>query len=296
MGDQLWTSPITGYRRKGTRLEELRSVLGSSITARAILEPLKSCSAEAFAVEMAQALKQRDFDVAGVKDREDGPVIGFVTRESLRNGTVSNHAQPLTANLLISDSTPLPTVLSVLKGRQHCFVLIGPEVKGIVTRADLNKPPVRVYLFGLISLLEMHLGFWVRAVYREDAWQDALKHARLQAAKKLQAERHKHNEEASLFECIQFCDKRDLVIANAELRERLGLGTKSRADRELERAEGLRNVLAHSQQHLSQKSPWEETIGLIEWVEAVVERSDEHVEQEARRLAGRVDDGLWGFA
>src|SRR5688572_29888621 len=128
MGHELWTSPITGYRRRGTRLAELRSLLGSGIAAHAILEPLQSCPAEALASEMAQALAQRDFDIAGVQSERTSPVIGYVARESLKNGVVRDHLRPLTADLLISDSTPLPTLLSVLKGRPHGFVLIGPHV------------------------------------------------------------------------------------------------------------------------------------------------------------------------
>ena len=296
MGFQLWTSPITGYRRKGTRLAELRSVLGSNITARAILEPLKSCPADALSAEMARILRQRDFDVAGVQEHRDGPVIGFITCESLKGESVRHHLQLLTADVLISDSTPLPTVLSVLKERQHCFVLVGPEVKGIITRADLNKPPVRVYLFGLISLLEMHLGFWIKATYVDNSWHNILSGRRLGAAKNLQKLRRTRNEDRPLLECIQFCDKRDIVIARAELLDKLNLGTRDQARSQLERAEGLRNVLAHSQQDLVGGSTWQETINLVEWIEAVVELSDELVEQQARELATPGDDGLWGCA
>ena len=293
MGYQLWTSPITGYRRKGTRLEELRSLLGSGITAHAILEPLQSCPAEAPSMEICDLLKQRDFDVAGVQSQRDGPVIGFVARVSLKNGFIRDYLQPITADLLISDFTPLPTLLTVLKERQHVFVLIGPEVRGIVTRADLNKPPVRVYLFGIISLLEMHLGFWARAVYGEDSWQCRLNLKRIEAAKKIQCERRRRNQEMNLFECLQFCDKRDLIIARDDLREKLHLGTKSQARALLKRAEDLRNVLPHSQKDLVHRSSWPETINLVEWVEAVVHTSDEQLEQEAKISAERGEDGLW---
>src|SRR5437867_6608161 len=115
MGYQLRTSPITGYRRRGTRLSELRSLIDSGITVHAILEPLQSCPAEAPAQEMSRLLLERDFDLAGVQTQEGGPVIGFVTRESLKAGMVRDHMTTLSAEHLISDATPLPTVLSALK-------------------------------------------------------------------------------------------------------------------------------------------------------------------------------------
>lgn len=234
--------------------------------------------------------------MAGVQSQKNGPVIGFVARETLKGGVVGDHSKLLTADELISDATPLPNVLSVLKGRQHAFVLIGPHVRGIVTRADLNKPPVRVYLFGLISLLEMHLGFWIGAGYGGGVWRDKLGEARLEAARKVQADRRLRRQEASLVECLQFCDKRDLVLAHKELRAYMGLGTENRARNLLRRAEDLRNVLAHSAQDLVQGSSWQDVISLAEWVETVVHASDERVEQEMRKSARTGKDGLWASA
>ncbi len=296
MAHQLWASPITGYRRKGTRLAELRSLLGSGITAHAILEPLQSCPADALATEMAEMLRRKEFDVAGVQSQRDGPVIGFVMTETLKGGAVRDYVKPLTADDLMSDSTMLPSVLSVLKGRQRAFVLIGPNVRGIVTRADLNKPPVRVYLFGLISLLEMHLGFWIRAGYGEDGWQDQLNGQRLDEARKLQAKRRERHHEASLAECLQFCDKRDLVLARDDLRGSMGLEPKASACGLLRRAEDLRNVLAHSQQDLAEGTSWQEVIDLVEWVETVVQTSDESVEQKIKESAKLDEDGFWASA
>src|SRR5690606_29044313 len=130
--------------------------------------------------------------------------------------------------------------------------LVGSEASGIITRADLNKPPVRVYLFGLISLLEMHMAHWIRVEYGNESWRDRLTAARLESAVMLQEERKKRNEEIDLVECLQFCDKRDLVIAHDDLRRRLGLGAKSEGRRLLKRAERLRDLLAHSQRDLVQ--------------------------------------------
>jgi hypothetical protein len=292
MGYELWTSPITGYRRKGTRLEELRSLLGAGITGHAILEPLQSCPADAEAIEIATVLQDRDFDVAGVQLRPDGPVIGWITRDCLRDRKVRDHMKPITADTLVSDATPLPSVLTVLKGRSHIFVLVGTEVRGIITRADFNKPPVRVYLFGLLSLLEMHLGFWIRAVYA-DSWQTVLPPTRLVEAKKRQADRKKRKQNVSLVECLQFCDKRDLVVVRQDLCEKLRFGSKTKASHHLRHAEDLRNLLAHSHQDLVKGSSWETVIGLVEWIEIVVHASDQHVEQEARNAAELGQDTLW---
>lgn len=174
MGHELWTSPITGYRRKGTRLSELRSVLGAKIDARAIFEPIQCCPSGAPATEMRELLGQRGFDVAGVMHDPTGPVIGFVIAKELSEGTVENHKKTLGVEHLISDATPIADLLGVLQAKERAFVLVGPEVKGIVTLADLNKPPIRVYLFGLVSLLEMHVRFWIRNAHSDGSWKERL--------------------------------------------------------------------------------------------------------------------------
>jgi len=59
----------------------------------------------------------------------------------------------------------LREVIRVLSDHEHVFVVVRRGVSGIVTRADLRKPPVRLLLFGLVSLLEMHLSYWTRELF-----------------------------------------------------------------------------------------------------------------------------------
>jgi hypothetical protein len=107
--------------------------------------------------------------MAGVQREPRSEVAGFVLRESLTTGLVRDHVQMLAAEHLISDATPLADLLSILGTKERLFVLIGQNVRGIVTRSDLNKPPVRVYLFGLVSLFEMHVTFWTNATYPNES-------------------------------------------------------------------------------------------------------------------------------
>ena len=79
---------------------------------------------------------------------------------------MSDYGEDIGLEDLISDATPLAQIFSGPGERQHSFVLAGGSVSGIVTRADLNKSPARIYLFGLVSLLEMHLVFWNRSRIR----------------------------------------------------------------------------------------------------------------------------------
>ena len=248
MGYELWTSPITGYRRRGTRLAELRALLTSGITARAIIEPLLSCPADAPSAEMRAALDDKGFDIAGVQQRRNGPVIGYIATESLTDGHVKDHMNSVSLEQITSESTPLVGLLSIFKKRQYVFVLSEQELRGIVTGADLNKPPVRVYLFGLISLLEMHLSYWVKATYGNQSWQALLKPERLEDATKVQSAARSRKQDMALEDCLQFCDSRDLVLASTELREKLVLGSKTKGEAFMRHAEDMRNNLGPAKQ------------------------------------------------
>ncbi len=86
MGYQLWVSPLTGYRRKGTRMSDLRSLFGTGITANSIQEPLKCCFYGEPALKVQAELRRLDFDIAGIRSSKDQPILEFVCTTSLQNG------------------------------------------------------------------------------------------------------------------------------------------------------------------------------------------------------------------
>lgn len=283
MGYQLWTSPQTGYRRRGTRLGEIRRLFEHAITVTAILEPLKSCRLNASAEEMEEALSSRDFDVAGVQEEEDSPPIGYVERATLGDGIVD--IKSFESEDLVSETTDIGDIISILAHRGFVFAVIGPDVRGIVTRADLNKPPVRIFLFGLVSLLEMHLTYWISEKIPNNGWTDLLNKSRLQKARQLQKFRKKRNQEIDLLWCLQLCDKRDLLLKHEEPIE-IFEGTSSKeVTTTLKDAEDLRNSLAHSNEDISTGLGWSRLAELVGEIERILTISDEIVEAKARASA-----------
>ena len=294
MGYQLWTSTATGYRRSGTRLSELLSVLGGGVVTRAIMEPMQSAPAYKPAEEAKPLLASRGFDAVGVKDSPDDPVKGFVLAKELDTGTVGDHLRRFSEQDLVSATIHLPDLLARLEQRERVFVSTRNGVSGIITRADLNKPPVRLYLFGLISLLEMHMQFWVATEYPDDTWHGVLSERRLEKARGVFADRVIADEGVTLLDCIQFCDKKNLFAKRHELLRRLNLPPRYKTESLLKDAEDLRNNLAHSQLDLVKGTTWEKVLELIDRIQAFVLRSDEVVEELARFQSGDASQvGLW---
>ncbi|MEH2149119.1 hypothetical protein [Nostoc sp.] len=257
------------------RSQDLRSLFENNITIEYVAEPLKAMPADAEAKEVLYWMQAQNFDVIGV---ETGDIIsGYVERSSLipgKEGKCSDYQRVFHPKELIAISTPLIKLLPVLRQTPRLFVLDCNQVSGIVTCGDLQKAPVRMLLFGLVTLLEMNLLRLVRIYYPQDSWQKVLKPERLEVAQRLWRESQERNEATDLLDYLQFCDKRELILNQPELLQQLGLKSKRFGERFLKSAEQLRNRLAHAQ-NLVSGSSWTELISLAEAMEKLLIHCEE---------------------
>jgi len=280
MGYQLWISPITGYRRKGTRFSSLKKIFIDNVTAKSIFEPLLCCPADSKANDTKEALKIRDFDIAGVKKTEGGEVIGYVVKSELENGEVNNYLKVIDTELLISDSTPIANIFTILTSRAYVFVLYGKHIVGIITRADINKPPVRIYLFGIISLFEMHLNSWINHFYPDNLWHHKITAGRMEKAQEIYELRKGNNQDLSLLECLGICDKRDILSKSEEFLNEFNV-SEDRFHSLVEQSEIIRNELAHSQYSIISNIEWSRFIETVSCIEKFLIDSDDKVEHIA---------------
>ncbi|WP_141057232.1 hypothetical protein [Stenotrophomonas rhizophila] len=274
-------------------MKDFNEVLGSRILASDICEPLKSCSAVAPADQIRAELERLDFTIAGVRELEASPVIGYVESAALVYGEVRDHLHGLTEVAVIPKATDVVALLTTLQDKPFLYVEGESGIEAILTWVDINKPMVRIYIFGLISLLEMHLSFWVANVYGDDEWIGFLTKERVEAAMHVQGARRGIGQELTLIQCLQLCDKRKLVLRSDALVELFGLGSKRAGKRFFKSVEALRDALAHSQYDLVVRNEWAELLSLIGQVQKTVELSDDRVESDALDSSTRFAGLLW---
>ena len=104
-------------------------------------------------------LAENGYDAAPVY--ADNDPIGFIHKDDVTTDddgdTLDDHLTALTIDYMISGDISFTDVLSALI-ENPVYFLGGPNhVTGILTRADLNTAPVRIYLFDRITYLEEHL-------------------------------------------------------------------------------------------------------------------------------------------
>lgn len=280
MGYQLWMSPITGYRRNGTRFSALKRIFIDSVTVRDIYEPLLCCRIDDPSGHVKETLEHRQFDTVGVID-QDKKVVGYVKTTDLKNGAIEQYLIDIRLDQVISDSTPLASLLNVLQASEFLYVNHGAKIVGIITKADLNKPPVRVYVFGMLSLFEMHLNSWIRHHYPENSWQPQVKDQRLAKAIEVYELRKESNQDLTLLDCLQLADKRDVLAKSKAFRDSFGF-TKNGLERFIKNAEIIRNEVAHSQDSIIASLPWDTFVEVLEQVDIFLSTSDQAIEEAAK--------------
>jgi len=248
--------------------QDLRA-LYDNISVKHVLEPLQSCHADDESAVIRKRMEEPnlDFDVMGIE--ENGEIYGYVERSTLAGGPCAKYGRTFHPCELIAESASLADVFSVLHDAPRIFVLKGTKVMGIVTRGDLQKAPIRMWVFGLITLIEMNLLFIVRARYPNDSWKNHISEARLRKANDLFDERKKRNEAIDLADCLQICDKADLVLKIPDIKQKIEDGLTKSPQTILDSAEDLRDILAHAQD-LVVGSTWTDRIDLIKDIEELL--------------------------
>jgi predicted transcriptional regulator len=280
MGYQLWISPQTGIRRKGTTFKELQTLFIDQITTKFIFEPIYSCNINDNGLIVKEQLEIKDFDIVGVLD-DNKNIIGYAKKEELKDGLIIDSIRNFDLDLIITDSTPISYLPSLLIHTGFVFVTSINKIVGIVTIADLNKPVFRIYLFGIISLFEMHLNYWINNYYSDNSWSPTLTEQRLNKAKEFYKERVVKNLGLSLLECLQFCDKRDILKNTSEFNSVFNF-SESEFEEFLKTVEKIRNELAHSQSSIISNLEWNTFTETISCIEKFLSESEQIIEDEIK--------------
>jgi hypothetical protein len=260
---------------------DLRSLFENSITVHSISEKLECCDAGEDAAVVRKRLEVLDYDVLGVKENKQ--ISGFVERKNLGAGCCRKFLQVFHPSQLIAESTPLIDLLLILRDPPRMFVLEKNKVTSIVTKGDLKKAPVRMLLFGLITLLEMNMQRLIQIHYPNDLWQKFLWPKRLEDAERLLHERQVRDEDIGLIDCLQFLDKRLIVLRSHQIREKIKVRSKTEGELQLKAIEDLRNKLAHAQD-LVGGSSWKKVIDLVNSIEILIQHCEEAVASRASKI------------
>jgi hypothetical protein len=261
---------------KYLQISRLRRTFFEGFTAIDIAEPLASFDASVDAKVVRDFMADNEFDLVGV--RVEGLVKGYVCREEIEDGICGDFLHEFTPeDDLVPYTASLIEVVKSLSINRQCFVTAMNEVFAIVALEDLEKPPMRMFLFGLITLSEILMTDVIRRRYPGDAWQSYLSEQRLAKAQALQQERIKRGQKPDLIDCLQYGDKGQILSHDEMMRGALGWKSRKEARKAIKEMETLRNNLAHVQ-----------AIIPTGWNRIVIACT--RLEDNLKNLMGRLDD------
>ncbi len=245
--------------------DRIKRIFTENFSVGDIAEPLVSFDATADAATVLEVMQRHGYEVVGV--RRKGLVAGYIRREDLADGPCGDYLCEFDDAEVVPESACFPTLVRRLTDARRLFVTAFGQIGGIVTRTDLQKPLVRMWLFGMITIVEMGLTRLIESRFPEDGWKCHVTPGRLEKAEALLAERKRRNRELDLLDCLQLADKGRITIRDEALREQVGYQSRRRGEETIKSLEALRNNLAHSQDILS--CDWDTIVRLVENLDKV---------------------------
>jgi hypothetical protein len=161
----------------------------------------------------------------------------------------------ITLDDVIAGETPLSKAVEILQDKGFCLVLVQDSLRKILTRSDLNKLPVRVYLVALLAHLEGLLADMIDAVFPNNSWIELLKEHPHKARIKGLFEKKKAEEfDARLIDCTTLSDKSTIIQNSAEFLEKIAPPSRNQLRQQVRRISVLRDRLAHGLTPLTEDS------------------------------------------
>jgi len=218
----------------------------SLFTAKDIAEPLLSFDAETPSDRVSHFFKRNQNEALSI--RTDGNVSGYITREHVQTDSLcGTFSRAFAVDQVISGDAEFAEVIYVLTRHDFCFISLLGTIQGVITRNDINKPYMRMWLFGFITLTEMRVTELIQNQFSDNDWVNLIPEARVSIAQKLRDERVRLGQHCELIDCLQLADKGLLLISDDELLSKLGFESKKSAKKILKQFQSLRNNLSHAQ-------------------------------------------------
>lgn len=229
----------------GFEQQSFRRMFFETFSVHDIARPLLSFDDQTSCQIVLEALENRGFDVAIVT--QSGEYAGYVRRDELKDGICQKAMRVLSAGQMIEANAPISEAVNVLTLYDIGFVTLFDEIGAVISREDMNKPAAKMWLFGIITMMEAEITDLIGKSFDEEEWIAFITPARAEKARMLLLERKRLKQSATLLDCLQFSDKGQIVFEIEGFLQSVGYATKSAAKRSLRDLESLRNNLAHSQ-------------------------------------------------
>ena len=139
-----------------------------AFSARDILEPLPSYDRQHLDVLCRDAVTRPQGRVFGVRDQ--GLVNAYCLSGDWSEQGLLRSPRLMEPAQILNIEAAFDSVVHVLTLYSHCFVAVQRSVIGVIGREHMEKPVVRMWLFGIIILIEMLTVSQIRRLWPQESW------------------------------------------------------------------------------------------------------------------------------
>jgi hypothetical protein len=249
----------------------LRRLFCDGFRAMDIASPIPSFHPSENAANALAALDNREVDICLVC--ADATTLGYLHRDHLAaapSGPLPP-PHPIEPESILRQEAGLREAILILSDHAHCFITVLGEISAVIGPTDARKPPLRMWLFGMVTILEMFLHRLVLEYFPDDSWQEHISTGRLQKAFDLQDERQRRGEAVKLLDCLQITDKTTVLLHCPQALEALHINSKRELRAAIKDLESLRNNLAHGQDIVTHNA--DHIVGLASRLDTILTRA-----------------------
>ena len=225
-----------------------RRLFAELFSAKDIADPLLSFDADKATIDVAKALEVYQQAVASV--RIHGAVRGYLQKADIGERSkeaCAQHIRHFTVDQVIAGDAPISDVIHILTRHDYCFVELLGDIVGVIDRGCINKPLVRMWLFGIMTLVEIRLVDLIELHFPEQSWEAEVTPNRLEKARAIHEDRQRRGQHSRLIDCLQLSDKIQIMLNHQPTFDSMEFQSKKAGKRVAKEMEQLRNHLAHSQ-------------------------------------------------
>jgi len=150
-------------------------------------------------------IKENNYDIFLVKN--ENSKLSYIKREDIKNcKNIKDIFKNISEKEKVRMCTQIPEIIEKFKTFYYLFVYDEKKVfTGLITYADLNKPPLYSYLYIVVSYFETLLRNVIEFNYKKDEWLKLLSDTSQQLINDRFKEVRSKGIEISLLECTTLC-------------------------------------------------------------------------------------------
>jgi len=191
--------------------------------------------------------------------KQNGRIVGVLERKYSKSKDLNkSQYRPLDESILVSADESLSSFLkSMEKEPYYRLVVNGTKIDGIVTRSDILKLPVRLYLFALVTNLELLMVEIIDNNFENDEWLNYFDQTKQSKIQKRKNYYKKDRIDPSLIELTYFEEKYEIIGRHFDF------GEDFINDFE-EIKNSIRNPISHARDFIKNEADLERFLQLIQ--------------------------------